>query len=407
MRAFKDLFRLMLAPLFLGCLFLLAPVGMANFAKAAEIEGVTDGSSEDAERQRRRAELIGVLTGSDPKRTIIHFTILPSLDDPTVYETRVYVQRRGDQEVCVALTAPDIISRGYTPEDGVIFEPEVPATIVLKESNETGELIGYNESKLFIRPHSPTYEFDTDECFTVGDFEGCLVEGDLACDEILEENQEVCIGQNGITAICSRGLDHAQSVDDLLKLIATNALAPPVITEAGPAQPGLPGDFGPGDIFQAPEVGSPTSPLPPISSPTVSDVVPLVGGGGTDPNLVLVPDVAGQTVQEATETIEAATLFVSDVVIEEDLTPIIVGGLSIIGTAHAQIIEPGICVSGLSTRTDPPKDTEVFENTGVMLFVCPTAADVPEPASILIFVTGLLLLVIAFKCRNFIRSQSN
>ncbi len=133
-------------------------------------------------------------TGADADDIVIEFSIVPSASDPTKMETVIMVQQGGGKSICVVQSPSDIISRGYRRRGDLPFDPSVPNEIRGQSSGHSGELVGFNDFKVFIRPHSTADTFtDTNECFRVAEAEACFVADGEDCDEILRVGDALCI----------------------------------------------------------------------------------------------------------------------------------------------------------------------------------------------------------------------
>ena len=131
----------------------------------------------------------------------------------------------------------DIISRGYRRRGNLPFDPTVPGEIRGQSSGHSGELVGFNDFKVFIRPHSTADTFtDTNECFRVAEAEACFVADGEDCDEILREGDALCIA-GGISDSSCPVTGHANLMRQLRVIVALNQPAgeAPIITAAGVA----------------------------------------------------------------------------------------------------------------------------------------------------------------------------
>jgi hypothetical protein len=122
-----------------------------------------------------------------------------------------------------------------------------------------------------------------------------------------------------------------------------------------------------------------------------SAALPSVGGGGGGDDFVLVPDVVGITVAEASSVLAGVGLRVGNVTSTQQLA--VLGG--IIGVARAQenmiVVDQSPEAGELVSLDDPPAvDLEVE---------APPEA-IPEPASVLLFATGLALIVLLMMRRR-------
>jgi len=358
---------------------------------AAEITGLKEaapaGGSEEERDSRVRGLLLG---GAEDDATVLHFSVLPDEDDPTKSNTWVFVQKKGPQEICITINLEDVISRSYRPSDEA-FEPEVPSVITTTTTDQSGDLIGFNDLKLFIRPHSAEDDFQVNECFNAGGEDGCLIEDTTSCDQILTEDEQLCVGA-GLTEGGCGGFDHAGAIDELRKMVALNEQAP-IITEAGPILTG-PGNLGPDDVLQAPEFSDVLGPGAPIAGSPISDIInatPDVGGGGASFDEVRVPNVLDLTLAAAEDKIVAAGLLLGDVtIVPADGESI--GWLQPVRSAYA-LTEADFCQDKMTCAQDPNPNTVVRAGSSVDVAVGSLEAAVPEPPTLTVFIPGLLMVI--------------
>ena len=127
-------------------------------------------------------------SGGDAGATVIEFSIIPSASDPNKMETVIIVQQGGGKNICLNQSTSYIISRNYLKRGDAPFDPAVGGEIRGLSSGDSGELVGFNDIKVFIRPHSSADEFtNTDECFRVAEVEACFVANGADCDQPLQE----------------------------------------------------------------------------------------------------------------------------------------------------------------------------------------------------------------------------
>ena len=320
---------------------------------------------------------------------IIEFSVLPSADDPTKMETVVILQRGGGRSICVNLRSTDVIVRSYLKRGDEAFAPAVPGDIRGLTSGNTGSLIGFNETNVFIRPHTLDDDFtNPDECFIAGEAEGCfLPEEGAHCDQIVEEGEIACVQGAFSLAGCSV-VDHA-SLSRQLRVLVTLNQPPdeaPIITAP--------------EIAEAPEVAPEEAAAePPAAPPAPADPIIVAPPSDTDGGLGLVPvpNVIGLTQAAAEATIIAANLTVGSVTTETVVASL---GNPFIRSARAQ---GGSCLSlpvvdGIVFVQDPcPTEfTGIFVApfTSVSLGVGEAAAAIPEPSSLALFAMGLGLLIL-------------
>lgn len=307
---------------------------------------------------------------------VIEFSVVPTLQDPNIMETVIIVRRSGGSIICVNQISDEILTRSYRKRGDEPFEPVIPSELRGQTSGDTGELVGFNEFTLFIRPHAIDDEFtDADECFTAGDAEGCFIPVVEDCDQPMEEGDLVCVSNTISSAGCAL-LDHANLTRGLRILLALNQPPgeAPIITAA--------------DIREAAEVtevvGEPEAEggEPPAGGPVAEP--PTGGSGGGE--LVTVPNVIGLPLQAAEIAITAVGLRVGTVQTASADSGILDN--AIIRTAHAQACQPGNV-----KNQNPAPGTQVPPDTAVNLELCPEIPAIPEPATWLLFTVGLVLLV--------------
>lgn len=320
--------------------------------------------------------------GEDADATVIEFSVVPSASDPNKMVTVIIVQQKGGKKICVNQNNADIISRGYRPQGEAPFNPNLPGEIRGLSSGDSGELVGFNDIKVFIRPHSSADEFtDTDECFQVAEVEACFVAGEEDCDQSLEEGDFICVG----TSISNSGcpvVDHANLMRRLRIMMALNQPLgeAPIITAAGlaaAADLALPnGDTG--------ATGGDPAAGPAPEGPTAETTFSGSGGGE---NLVAVPSLIGLTLEQASAIITGLGLVVGNVTTQDQQAGLLMP--SLIRAAHAQACEPGTVI----TQT-PAAGTPVPPGTPINLVLCAELAAIPEPSSLALFAVGLGLLIL-------------
>ncbi len=361
---------------------LLVVVGASAAGLAAPITGANQAEpAAESERPPPSGPGAPAVIG-DPDATVIEFSVLPSADDPTQMETVVILQRGGGRRVCVNLKSTDVIVRSYRKSGDEPFTPSIPGDIRGLTSGDTGELVGFNETNVFIRPHTLDDGFtNSDECFVATDAEGCFLPVDDDCDQTLEEGDVACVMGTISRTGCSLA-DHVGLTRQMRILVALNQPPgeAPIITAA--------------DIAGAPELAPPDQPgatLPggPAPGGPTDGTTPGGSGGG---DLVDVPNVIGMTLDQATATITGAGLVVGNVTIQGQQTGSLMD--TIVRPAHAQE-EPKCCVQ------DPVACQVCVEpGTSVDMVFCPEAA-IPEPSTLALFATGLgLLILIAWRRRR-------
>jgi hypothetical protein len=318
-------------------------------------------------------------TGADADDLVIEFSIMPSASDPSKMETVIIVQQGGGKSICVTQGASDIISRSYRRRGDLPFSPTTPNEIRGLSSGHSGEFMGFNDFKVFIRPHSAADDFtDTNECFRVADAEACFVADGEDCDQVLREGDALCVAGGTMDSSCSV-TGHADLMRQLRVVVALNQPAgeTPIVT--------------PGGVAAAPELALPSG------EPGESDGEPPAGpapAGPTDEgdlgdsggNLV-VPNLIGLTLEGADAVLTGMGLVVGTVTIQDQQA-----GLrfpSLIPLAHAQGCQPGTVIA-----QTPPPGTPARLGLAVNLVLCPQSDAIPEPSSLGLFVVGLVLLIL-------------
>ena len=333
-----------------------------------------------------------VLEG-DSDDMIIEFSILPSADDPTKMETLVILQRGAGRQICVNLKSTDVIVRSYLKRGDEPFAPAIPGDIRGLTSGNTGSLIGFNETNVFIRPHTIDDDFTSqDECFIAGEAEGCfLPEEGADCDQSVAEGEIACV-QGASIAGCSV-VDHAGLSRQLRVLVALNQ----------------PGDevpiVAPSEVAQAPEaapedVGSDLPAAPPAPAGPTDEAPPIDTGGGGGAGPVLVPDVVGMPVPVGIQVLTDAGLTVGTVTVTRQFSAL--DDLFIRSAWAFTCVGPNPedCDNPNAITTDQGPDcvagTEVVPLTvcnnymGVLVL----SPDIPEPPSLALFAAGLGLLIL-------------
>jgi hypothetical protein len=355
---------------------LLVIVGASAAGLAAPITGVNQAEPTPGADEVPAPDAATRAPVGNPGATVIEFSVMPSADDPTRMETVVILQQGGGKKVCVNLKSTDVITRAYRKSGDEPFIPSIPGDIRGLTSGDSGELVGFNESKLFIRPHTLDDEFtNSDECFVTTDAEGCFLPVDDDCDQTLEEGDVACILGTISREGCSV-LDHAGLARQLRILITLNQPPgeAPIITAA--------------DIAAAPEIVTleqPGADLPGGPAPGGPTDGTTVGGSGGGANLVDVPNVIGMTLGQATSAITGASLVVGNVTIAGQQAGSLMD--TIVRPAHAQE------VSVVVTQDPDPCQVCVVPFTPVAMVLSAQAA-IPEPSTLALFATGLGLLIL-------------
>ncbi len=371
----------------LAVLALLLVTSASTLGLAAPITGSNQAvPATDAEQAPSPAD---AAFGGDANAVVIEFSVLPSADDPTRMETVVILQRGGGRRICVNLKSTDVITRSYRKRGGEPFSPAIPGDIRGLTSGDTGSLVGFNDTTVFIRPHTIDDTFtNQNECFIAGEGEGCFLPDEEDCDQPLEEGEVACVLGTISRAGCSL-LEHASLSRQMRVLVALNQPPgeEPIITAA--------------DIAQAPEVivtpEEPSADLPtgPAPAGPTAEAPPSGSGGGED--LVLVPNVVGLSVPLGIRLLTNARLTVGTVVVTRQFSAL---DDLFISSARAQtcLPEPALCDNPgakISSQDCVPNTlvppSTVCNLTAVLLVTSP---DIPEPSSLALFATGLGLLIL-------------
>lgn len=386
-----------LAASLLSALLVLTAGAASTWAATIEGEQPEALAGEDS-----RIQLEDLPTGAAGDATIIHFSVLPT-EAGGENETRIFVQRKGGRDVCVTIRSEDLISRSYRKKDEEPFSPSVPSTIQGDTSGQRGQLVGFNETKVFIEPDSPDNDFKLNECFTAGNAEGCFIDDVDECDMHLDEYEEVCVG-NAVSEGACTGADHAGAIDLLKKMLAVNEQET-LVTGAGPVT-------GPGDVVETPEIGGLFQPpgegggRPLVTGPTVTGplghtLVP--GGGSTD--LTIVPNLIGMTESQARNALESAMLQIGNISFASIESGTSVAGLLLIRPAHAQQQNCDFQVNNNEVCSQSERAGAIVPVGLAVSVILQTGSNVPEPATLFLFVTGLLLVIFLFhRTRNAVRT---
>lgn len=332
------------------------------------------GENQDREIVDRPSTPIIRPTAFQPDAAVIHFSVLPSPANPDRFETTIFVQKDGGRRICVNHTSPTIIVRSYQSGSDQ-FEPDIPAPIEGEESNDVGELAGFNNKKLFIRPRDTDDRFDSpEERFSVGQYEGNFQRDEFECDQELTEGDFACLDDVIRTMNCDL-TQHASQVRDLRMMIAMNSI--PVIAPAAGRFNGFPGPGSGPSLFGQPsgQIGA---------APVFSG---SFGGSGSD-GLLLVPNVVGLPLPSAISVIATSGFVLGSVKQQSSSTANLLKGL-FISTAHAQEVTGGTVINQTptgGTRQQPGIKVNLIVQGGL------SPVSVPEPSSLSIFVVGMLIM---------------
>jgi len=316
-------------------------------------------------------------TGADADDLVIEFSIMPSASDPSKMETVIILQQGGGKSICVTQNASDIISRSYRRRGDLPFNPTTPNEIRGLSSGHSGEFMGFNDFKVFIRPHSESDDFsDTNECFQVADAEACFVADGEDCDQVLREGDVLCVGHGTMDSSCPV-TGHADLMRQLRVIVALNQRAgqTPIVTT--------------GDVADAPELA-----LPDGESGEGGDEPPAGPAGSTDDGDfgdsgggLAVPNLLGLTLEDAESVLAVRGLVVGTITIGIGEAGLRFPGL--IPLAHAQACEPGRVID-----QTPAAGTPTTPGSAVDIVLCAEFDDIPEPSSLGLFLVGLGLLIL-------------
>ena len=369
---------------------LLVVVGASAAGLAAPITGSNQAEPASESEQPPFSGPGALAVVGDPGATVIEFSVGPSASDPNKMETIIIVQQKGGRSICVNQSTSDIISRSYRKRGDEPFAPAVPTEIRGLTSGDSGDLVGFNDIRVFIRPHGPEDEFtNSDECFVAAEAEACFVADEEDCDQPLEEGDLVCVGDSISSSGCA-ALDHANLMRQMRIMIALNAPPGEIITAAGIAgapELALP-SVEPDGLPAGPGPAGPTDGAPPSGS-----------GGGLEEQKVIVPNVIGLPVPAAVSVMMSAGLVVRTVRLRIEVASL---NNIFIRSANAQQIlcppdspdcNPGeFFVDGQGNC--PPESIQDLGTQCDLTAVKETMAAIPEPSTLALFAMGLGLLIL-------------
>ena len=325
---------------------------------------------------------------------VIEFSVRPSTTDPEKMETVIVVQQSSGQKICVNHNATDLIVRAYISQ-AEPFEPTVPSEIVGLTTGHRGQFVGFNKSRVFIRPATDGSNFDNpNECFVVDGLEGCFVPIDDDCDQQLAQGDYVCVADVIRQGGCNLG-DHTDLERQLRIMLALNAPlgTEPIITAAGIRQTP--------ELTQTPDFGRRAGGLPGGFGAAPSFSSGFSGSGGS--GLIAVPNVVGLPLSSAQSVITGARLTVGRITASQQSGIGQLGAL-LIGSAHAQVgpgaLPPGVSVSSIVVSQTPAAGTLVPLGTAVSMIAAAVAA-IPEPSTLSLSVVGFgLVLMYVWRTRR-------
>ena len=376
----------------LVCLLLVLTAGAG--AWAAPITGSTQPDTTPDTAAAPAADADEPAGGDDLGATVIEFSVLPSVDDPTQMETVVILQRGGGRRVCVNLKSTDVIVRSYRKRGDEPFEPPIPSEFRGLTSGNSGILEAFNGTKVFIRPHTPEDTFaNPDECFVTGEAEGCFLPDVEDCDQTLEEGDVACVMGTISRTGCTLA-DHTNLTRQMRILVTLNQPPgeEPIITAADiPGAPELPvPPEGPeGGLPEGPGEGGPT------------DEAPTDGGGGGE---LLVPPHIGLTIPAAEAELAKFGLSVGTVTVNVLFASLDNGIVRSARAAELTVCNPDpapeTCEAVASVAITIDSTCEEGTPTSLFPLGCDLtgeaslAAAIPEPSSLALFAMGLGLLIL-------------
>ena len=262
------------------------------------------------------------------------------------------------------------------------FAPSIPGDIRGQTSGDSGNIIGFNETKVFIRPHTLEDTFNNpNECFTAAGAEGCFLPEQIECDQVLEEGEFACAMGTISRTGCS--ITELTNLTRQIRVVTALNQPPgeaPIVTEAGittaPEVTVTP-DAPEADLPSGEEPAGPTAEAPPLEAP------PDIGGGGEAPPQVKVPLLIGLTLSDGEEKLISVGLVLGTVTTQVAQNRSIID--SVIKSARAD--DPEICAQ------DPVVGTEVDEGSAVDVETC-ADTNIPEPSTFALFALGVSLLII-------------
>ena len=282
------------------------------------------------------------------------------------------------------------------PQPAPFSSADVGKVVEGMETRDAGTVVAVDErygrggGVLTIRPHSEADEFVTpDEAFTVADVRKAEFTPVLADCVDVATGQQTTVEVGGLPSEPQLASAAFLSRERLVRiLVAIND--PAQAQEAAPAagQTSTTAPTAPAFPSGATATGGGgSSAFPSATLPSVGGG----GGGGGSGDFVLVPDVVGSTVSEASGILAGVGLQVGNVTITEQRAMLD----GIIGVAWAQ--EDMIVVD---QQPDAGELVSLDDAPAVDLEVEAPPAAIPEPASLLLFATGLAFIVIVMMRRR-------
>ena len=269
---------------------------------------------------------------------------------------------------------------------------DVGAVVQGVESRDAGTVVAVDQrygrggGVVTIRPQGEPDQFLLpDEPFTIAGVRKAKFTSELADCVDVAAGQQTTVAEGGLPSqprLTTAAFFDQERMMRLIVAVSEAAEAGQLAPEAGPAAP-----------------SAPTSPAFPAAGLAIggsgafpSPALPSVGGGaGGGEVSIMVPDVIGSTVSEARSTIEGAGLSVGSVTISQQRAMLD----GVIGVAWALedliVIDQDPDAGALVSAIDPPAVDLEAE--------APPDA-IPEPASLLLFATGLVLIVVVMARRR-------
>ena len=362
------------------------------------VAGVGSGPYYRLARAYIAAELNSINGASFPDdmaRAFEEATVLFLAADPAQLEAAAVARFEALANVLDDFSAGVVGPGSCRPQPAPFSSADVGKAIEGLETRDAGTVVAVDErygrggGVLTIRPHSEADEFVTsDEAFTVADVRKAEFTPVLADCVDVATGQQTTVEVGGLPSEPQLASAAFLSRERLVRILVaindpaqTQEVAPaaaPTSTTT-PAAPALPGGAtatggGGGGAF-------PSATLPSVGG----------GGGGAIGDFVLVPDVVGSTVTDAQIILASVGLRVGNVTMAQQRAML----HGIIGVAWAQ--ENMIVVD---QNPDAGELVSLDESPAVDLDVEAPPDAIPEPASLLLFATGLALIVIVMMRRR-------
>jgi hypothetical protein len=366
-------------------------------------QGAGDGPYYHLARAYIAAQLNGINGAPLPEAAASAFEEATALflgADPEQLETAAVARFEALAAVLDEFNAGAAGPGGCPAQSDPFSSADLGAVIEGIETRDAGTVIAIDQrygrggGVMTIRPQDEGDQFvTTDEAFTVAGVPKAEFTSALADCVDVAAGQQTTVAVGGLPSAPQLASAAFLSRERLMRvLVAINdpaqatevapaAGAAATTPSAGPALPGRGTSSGGGGSGSASLPAFPSAALPSVGG----------GGGGGGDDFVLVPDVVGITVAEASSVLAGVGLRVGNVTSTQQLA--VLGG--IIGVARAQenmiVVDQSPEAGELVSLDDPPAvDLEVE---------APPEA-IPEPASVLLFATGLALIVLLMMRRR-------